>query len=204
MRGCLIALAVLAALAVAAAIAGPLFILPATTTSSRATPLAEVTVSTESAASLDEKIGGIETVAASTQATSKPTPVTLRVTEQELTSKAAELISRSSGHSQYEAKNVQIHLLPGEVLATASVRVSGFDLPLTIKARVEAEDGKPKVTVTEADLGPLPLPGNLKDQIVSVFQTELSQIWVDSPVEIQEIRIEQGMATITGLAKPTQ
>ncbi len=202
MRGCLIALTVLAALAVAAAIAGPLFVLPATTTSSRATPLADVTVSTESAASLDEKIGGIETAVASTQATSKPTLVTLRITEQELTSKAAELLSKDSAQSQYEIRNVQIRLLPDEVLTTASVKMGGFDLPLTIKAQMEAKDGRPAVTVTEMDLGPVPLPGNLKDQITNTFQSEMSKVWADSPIEIQEIRIEQGVAIISGLAKP--
>jgi len=202
MKGCLIALAVLAALAVAAAIAGPLAILPATTTSSRSSPSPEATVSQESAPSLNEKLSGLETAVASTRTGS--TPITLRITEQELTSKAAELLSKDSAQSQYEIRNVQIHLLPGEVLTTASVKMGGFDLPLTVRAQMEAKDGRPVATVTEMDLGPVPLPGNLKDQITSTFQSEMSKVWADSPIEIQEIRIEQGEAIISGLAKPKQ
>lgn len=202
MKGCLVALAVLAALAVAAAIAGPLAILPATTTSSRSSPSPEATVSLESAPSLNEKISGLETAVASTRTSSAP--ITLRITEQELTSKAAELLSKDSAQSQYDIRNVQIRLLPGEVLTTASVKMGGFDLPLTIKAQMEAKDGRPAVTVTEMDLGPMPLPGSLRDQITNTFQSEMSKIWADSPIEIQEIRIEQGVAIISGLAKPKQ
>lgn len=198
MRSCFSVLGVLVvAIAILAVVAAFLMRPP-----EGATQPAKVKPSTEAAASLDQKIAEVEKAVTSAQKDAKPTPMTLRVTEQELTSKVAQWQAESGDSSAFQIRDPQIRLLPGEIVSTARVNWRGLDLPLAVTAQVKVQGGKPEVMVQSVKLGELPVPGSVRDQIVDMIQEQMSAFWADLPIQIQDIRIEQGLAIITGVALP--
>lgn len=199
MRGCVTILGILVVV-VALATAAVFFLLMRTPDS--ASQLAEVKPSTEAVASLDQKIAEVEKAVASAQKESKPVPMTLRVTEEELTSKAAHWLEQSADSSAFQVRDPQIHLLPGEIVSTGRVNWNGLDSPLVVTAQVRVQGGKPEVAVQSVELGGLPVPGSVKDQIVDMIHEQMTALWAGLPIQIQDIRLEQGSATITGVAIP--
>ncbi len=197
MKACLTILGIL--VVIVAMAAGAAFYLLGRTPES-VSQLPEVKVSKDASASFDQKIAQVGQAVSTAQKTSKPVPVTLRVTEQELTSKVAEIGTLQSGELQ--ARDVQIRLVPGKIVTTAKVSFMGLDVPVTLTATVSVRDGKPHVVVQNVQFGGLPLPDTLKNQLVDTIQWQMDEAWEDLPVQVQEVRIEQGVAIITGLAKP--
>lgn len=198
MKGCLIVLGILVMVIILVA-GTAVLLLPV---SPDATPLPEVQVSSEASVDLDKKLGELEQTVSNAETSLTPVPVTLHITEEELTAKAAQLMADDTGFSQLEAKDLQIHLLPDKIVCTAKVRMSGLDLPLTVNSRVEVIDDKPEVVVENVEMGRFPLPAGIQAQIVDTVETQMNEIWTDIPILVEEVRVEQGSAIITGQTKP--
>ena len=162
MKGCLILLGALVVIVVVAAAA---LLLLVTIQSHEVSEQPPVPISTEAAESFDKKIGAVETAIATSEKSTKPVPVTLTITEQELNSKVAEALRENPDTSGLNPRNVQVRLLPGEIVTTAAVPLGGFDTSITITSLVTISGGKPQLTVQSVRAGGLPLPGFIQDQI---------------------------------------
>lgn len=161
----------------------------ATQAPANATP---IPVSTEALENLQENVQSAAATAQSGQ------PVTLTVTEQQLTSLVAfELQSQE----QPIMTDPQVRLQNGQIIVTGNVTQQGISAPLNavLTPSVDAQ-GKPHFEIVSAKVGPLPVPqsilDNLTEQMNRSFASELSA-QTDNMI-IEDIAIGDGVMTITG------
>ena len=88
------------------------------------------------------------------------------------------------------------------MIITANISFQGIDAPVTITSQVGVQQGQPTITVQSMQFGSLPVPSVFQDQIASQIQSSLAQVWAGVPIEVQDIQIQEGVMTITGIAKP--
>jgi len=97
---------------------------------------------------------------------------------------------------------LQVHLAEDKIVATARFDAGGIEVPVVVTAKVTVQDGKPQVTVEKTDLGRLPVPQAIKDQINSLVDSNISPALTDMPVDLSKLKIEKGQISIEGLVKP--
>ncbi|MFQ5924609.1 MAG: hypothetical protein ACE5IE_01255 [Dehalococcoidia bacterium] len=154
-----------------------------------------VEVTDEAAESFDQKAEGL------VQEIEQSHPgeeVALAITEEEATSKLAELAA--ADQLPLEMNRFQIHFDEGMVGAFAIVDL-GIDMQVALQAKIEAEDGKPKITIESLNFGRLPIPRTLVDQVMIAIMKQLGERWESVPMELQDITIEDGKLTIIGVTK---
>lgn len=153
-----------------------------------------VPVTDEAAESFDQNIEDFEQEIAQAY---RGEEVTLVITEEEATSKLAELAAEQL---PLQMNRVQIHFDEGMVGGFAIVDL-GIDVQVAVQAKIEAEDGKPKITVESLNVGRLPIPSTLVDQVMIAIMRQLGERWESVPVELQDITIEDGELTIIAETK---
>ena len=153
-----------------------------------------VPVTDEAAESFDQNIEDFEQEIAQAY---RGEEVTLVITEEEATSKLAELAAEQL---PLQMNRVQIHFDEGMVCGFAIVDL-GIDVQVAFQAKIEAEDGKPKITVESLNFGRLPIPSTLVDQVMIAIMRQLGERWESVPVELQDITIEDGELTIIAETK---
>lgn len=154
-----------------------------------------VPVTDEAAESFDQNIEDFEQEIAQAYPGEE---VTLVITEEEATSKLAELAA--ADQLPLEMNRVQIHFDEGMVCGFAIVDV-GTDVQVALQARIEAEDGKPKITIESLNFGRLPIPNTLVDQVMVAIMRQLGERWESVPVELHDITIKDGKLTVIAVTK---
>jgi uncharacterized protein YpmS len=158
-------------------------------------PTAEATpipVSTEAVENLEEDLQ-----AAATEITSGH-PVTVRVTEEQLTSLVAFEMEKQDPPVLTEP---QVLLRDGQIQLTGNVNQGGINAPLKIAIEASVDDqGELHYDIISGSLGPLPLP----DAILNELTTQLDNVLGNnlSPettnVVIEDLAINDGELLITG------
>jgi len=156
---------------------------------------APVPVSDEAAESFDQKVEDFEQEIAQAYPGEE---VALVITEEEATSKLAELAAAEQ--LPLEMNRVKINFNEGMVCGFAIVDV-GIEVQVALQAKIEAEDGKPKITIESLNFGRLPVPRTLVDQVMIAIMRQLGERWESVPVELHDITIEDGKLTIIGVMK---
>ncbi|MFQ5987679.1 MAG: hypothetical protein ACE5H6_02385 [Dehalococcoidia bacterium] len=154
-----------------------------------------VPVTDEAAESFDQKVDGLVQEIAQAHPRKE---VTLVITEEEATSKLAELAA--ANQLLLEMNHVKIHFDEGMVGGFAIVDL-GIDVQVAFQAKIDAEDGKPKITIERLNFGRLPVPRTLVDQVMVAVMRQLGERWEGVPVELQDINIEDGKLTFIGVMK---
>lgn len=154
-----------------------------------------VAVTDEAAESLDNKIEAFQQQIAQASVGER---VTLVITEEEATSKLAQLADL--GQLPVDIDYVQIHFNDGRVCGFAIVDL-GIDMQVALQAKIGAEEGKPDITIESFNLGRLPIPRTLIDQVMSAVMRQMEEQVENIPIELEEVTIENGEMIIRGVTK---
>lgn len=129
------------------------------------------------------------------EATAVPGPVTLEATDQELTSYVVGLLQ--SGEGEFPARDMQIRFGDGYVEIWATfIEIAPTDVPVYVRGTVTAESGQLVFTLLEANAGPFPIPGAMRESIAQSFSETLAEASLGLTVD--EVQIEPGRAVLTG------
>jgi len=146
----------------------------------------------EAADSLDENI---ETLKQEIEDAAIGENLTLVITEEEATSKLDRLAR--DGNLSVEIQHPQIYFGDGMVRAFAKVDM-GIDVQVAIQAKIGVvEDGKPDITIESLNLGKIPIPKTLINNVMPALERELEERWADLSVTLREITLEDGVMTVT-------
>ena len=161
-------------------------------TRSQAPANREIPISTESVENLEATL---ETAAGTVQAGQ---PVTVVVTETQMTTLVA---GELQNQTDPVLSDPQIYLRDGQIQVHGNVHQSGLSLPISMNIDVSVdEQGQPEYEVASANLGPLPLPQSVLDQIEAQVDRALAGYTTSETnrMIIHDITIADGEMTITG------
>lgn len=164
-----------------------------------ASGLPPVPASTEAAAAFDEKVLAVQAAVDAAKQTGTAQPVSLVLTEAELTSKAALAVRSFTGG--VIPTDPQIHLRPGNVVLTAGISVQGFPMKLAVTAIPVVVEGRPSFSIDEIDT-PLPLPDGVKKEIDDQIAKILSPESLALGFEVTTIEVQEGRLLLEGIARP--
>ena len=125
---------------------------------------------------------------------------TFLVLTEEDGSKLIELATELKG-IPIKSRIAEIEFVPDRVLAVIDAKVYGFEIKVAIATKVEVEDGKPKITVEEVNIGKLPLPAAIKKRISELISQKIESLLPDLPLKLEDIRITEEQF-IVRLASP--
>lgn len=168
--GCLATLLVLALAALAVAVLG----FRAATTPY--VSLAAVSTSSADATSAQQKISQVATAADQAHSSGKPAPVTITLSDGEMTSLASDALTLAGQTGSLPPiDEVVVHAAgAGTVQAQARVHFVFVTLPLYLALHLTSPDQKGfDVTVTDARLGTIPLPAGLVGGIIDQVRRQV-------------------------------
>jgi hypothetical protein len=121
------------------------------------------------------------------QVTSNTGPFTIAITDRELTSYLVGLAQ--SGAGEFPAKDMKLAFGDGYVEIWATfIEIAPSDLPVYIRATVRAIGGEPVFYITQANAGPFPVPGAMRELISQSLGETLAELQFGLNVEQVEIR----------------
>jgi len=138
----------------------------------------------------------------STVAQSKPgTEISLTLTQEEVNSKINEELKAVDLPEGFSIENVNVNLVDGKLLLSADAKYLIFTGKAGIEASVEIVNGNPSIVVQDVDVGKLPIPQNLQDQLEDLIPKEGVIQLSDLPFNTQNIQIVNGELIIEGATK---
>lgn len=185
-------LAVLAALGLAALACGPSLGLGAPTP-----PASPIPVSSEAA-------GQLEGVWGTAIANAKDNQVTVVMTEEQLTSYAALKLTSTPNMPITEP---QIYLRNGKIYLFGKVKTNNLTLPAALTLSVTpTATGAVSVTIEDANLGPMPVPSSLRDELASNLNDAIAQNAgaTNTGFKVTDIAIADGTLTVMGTLTQSQ
>lgn len=155
-------------------------------------PQEQIPVSTEAVQNLEEALATAAVTAQSGQ------PVTITMTEEQLTSLVAlELQSQESPMLQ----EPQVFLRDGQITVTGKVQQSGLTAPLTLVLDVGVDpQGQLVYQVVSGSLGPFPIPETTLDDLTQQLNRVMSG-YIGAETEnvlVEDVQIANGSLTLTG------
>jgi len=158
-------------------------------------PPTVVPVSTEAATSLEQQVEAAKTAAAQNGL------MTLTVTESQATSVLAAKLAENPDPFITEP---QVFLRNNEVQVYGKANQGSFqaNVRIVLAASIDAE-GKPVLTITSADFGPLPAPEGLNKTISAFIEEAFTGALgpAASGLRLESIAIADGVMTLTGRLK---
>jgi hypothetical protein len=128
-------------------------------------------------------------------AAAQPGPFSLTLTDQELTSYVIGLLQ--SGEGEFPARDMQILFREGYVEIWATfIDIAPSDVPAYVRATVQARDGQLDLEILEANGGPFPVPGAMRELLSQVLSESLAEL--DLALSVREVTISPGQATVRG------
>jgi hypothetical protein len=127
--------------------------------------------------------------------TSTAGPFTIAITDQELTSYLVGLAQ--SGAGEFPAKDMKLAFSDGcvEIWATF-VEIAPSDVPVYVKGTVSAMDGQLVFAIMQAQAGPFPVPGAMRELISQSLSETLAELQFD--LEIENVEIHRGEMVLSG------
>jgi hypothetical protein len=147
--------------------------------------------------SFDQKLDAVDTeIKAAVQAGEKR-ELNLVITEKEANSKLAQMLAEG----QLPLKRILINFGDGYFVTYAVVDAPVIDAKTGIIGRIEVADGKPKVVITEFNLGKLTLPESAKGRVEQLVNILVSLQLSDVPVDITYVEFNDHQLTVTGTTR---
>ena len=116
-------------------------------------------------------------------------------TDQELTSYVIGLLQ--SGEGEFPARDMQILFREGYVEIWATfIDIAPTPIPAYVRATVTARDGGLDLAILEANGGPFPLPGAMRELFSRVLSDSLAEL--ELALAIDEVTVSPGEMTLTG------
>lgn len=165
-----------------------------------------VPVTAEAAQRLESKVESFIEQLDQAGKTGEQRRVTIEITEEELNSFIARELPRLQKEVDFpfEVESVWVSLREGQARVTAQVNIAGFTPKLSATVGINVEDGVLKVDLKEIDLGRLPLPGLLKEQIDRFLQEGVDLSQMDLPFELRKVVIKDGKLIVEGVSKGSE
>jgi hypothetical protein len=158
-------------------------------------PEQHIQVSTEA---VDELEYAMQTAVAVGKASGQETLV---ITEPQLTSYLA---ARLKTQAQPIFTNPQVYLQDGQIQIYGTAQQGYFqaNLEIIVTAGVD-EQGQPKIRLTSADFGPIPVPAGLKDAVTAAIQEAYTGAIGPTAIgfRLESITVANGTMTIVGRTK---
>ncbi len=119
--------------------------------------------------------------------TDRPGPFEIVLTDREMTSYIVGLAQ--SGAGEFPAKDMKLQFNDGylEIWATF-IEVAPSDLPVYVRATAEAVDGDVVFHIEQANAGPFPVPGAMRELIAASLSETLAELNFALDVESVEVR----------------
>lgn len=175
---------------------------------------AKLVPSTPTSSSEDKVIGFYQAIA-EVAATGESREVVLTFTEAEVNEQAGKIMTQMEipADIPLEIKSVSIDLQPGNNLLTVvDTTILGFGAKLKVDTSVSIRDGRPDVSINKVSFGMIPVPGAVKDQIVSLIRQQTDRILVALTeagtgvvdLEFIDITIDEDILSVTVLISKTE
>jgi hypothetical protein len=120
---------------------------------------------------------------------------TIEVSDRELTSYVLMLLQ--SGAGQFPARDMQVEFGDGYVdLWATFVEIAPTDLPTFVRATVEAVDGRLVFDILQANAGPIPVPGAMREMIARVLSETLDELVPG--LSVQRVEVKPGKVVLSG------
>ena len=162
--------------------------------------VSSVTVSEEIARSLDSKL---EDFGEQLAAASEGEQLSLILTDDEITSKLVQELSRGDVDLPLDIKDPRITFVDDKVVASGEVDLSGFHTTVSVEVQVQVQNDKLQLIIDEVSLGRLPLPdvvlNRIKEGLIPEEEVLIDLDQVDIPMDIKGIRIEDGQIILEGV-----
>jgi hypothetical protein len=127
-------------------------------------PMTPLPTSTELAHQLRDRVNELR---------AGPDRVTIEVSDEELTSYVVGRLQ--SGAGEFPARDMQIRFDERYVHIWATfIDVAPTDIPVYVRATVEAKDGELVFFIRQANAGPFPVPGALREMISQILSESLA------------------------------
>ena len=123
---------------------------------------------------------------------------TLTVTDEEITSLVAQALAEQQQQSGIPSpvNNPQVYFRNGRIETYATLQLSdALAVPGMVAMSITIEDGRPVFTIEEVDVGPLPVPVSLLEELTDQMNRILRENL--GAVTITDIQIGEGQMTIT-------
>ena len=152
----------------------------------------------QAAQSLDTKWNNFDSTIAQSSA---GTPVTVTLTQEEVNSKVNAELTTVALPDGLTVSNVNVNLKDSQILLSADLKYSVFSGRAGMTATVQIVDGQPTVVVTAVDMGSLPIPQSVKDQLTGLISG--ASLFQESTAAFvtQSVQITDGEIIISGITK---
>ncbi len=131
------------------------------------------------------------------------TKVSLNVTQEELTSKVNEELKSAQAQlpPNLSIGNVSINLQDGKVLVSAPIKYYAIEGAAGMEVAVQTVNGTPAIVVDNIDMGKLPIPDAIKNQITGMIPNNGVISLGNLPVDVTGIQIVNGQLIMNGVTK---
>jgi hypothetical protein len=130
-----------------------------------------------------------------TQATSRRGSFTIAITDQELSSYVIGLLQ--SGEGEFPARDMQLAFGDGYLQVWATfIDIAPVDIPMYVRATVEARDGALEFHIQDAVAGPFAVPGAMRELISRSLSETLAEQQLG--LSIESVHVEPGELILAG------
>ena len=149
-------------------------------------PMTPVPISRELAVEMRERVN---------EAKSRSGTVEIAVTDQELTSYVVGLLQ--SGAGEFPARDMQIRFGDGVVEVWATfIDIAPSEIPAYVRGAIVVVDGALVFQIEQANAGPFPVPGALRETISQILSESLDELQIG--IEFERVRILKGEMIVLG------
>jgi hypothetical protein len=147
------------------------------------------------AQALDARLASAQATIRQNAAAGRHVPVSLAVTDAELTAKINAAISQ--GDVQAPISDVRVNTVPGQMnISGQATKVAIISVPFTMTAVPRAAGGKAQLQVSSMQLAGMPMPAPLAAQLTGLVGTD--NLLGDVPLTVTSFRAEQGRLVVEG------
>lgn len=129
------------------------------------------------------------------------TAVTMNLTQEEITSKINAELKTVDLPEGLTVGNVTVNLVDGKLLLSAAVKYSVVQGNAGMELNIVTVNGTPSLVVKDIDMGMLPIPQALKDQLTNLIPKGGVIGLSDLPVDITGIQIIDGQLVMAGITR---
>ena len=152
----------------------------------------------QAAQSLDTKWNNFDSTIAQS---SSGTPVTVTLTQEEVNSKVNAELTTVELPDGLTVSNLNVNLRDSQILLSADLKYSVFSGRAGMTAAIQIINGQPTVVVTDVDMGSLPIPQSMQDQLTGLISG--ASLFQESTAAfiMQNVQITGGEIIISGITK---
>lgn len=201
LRGLVVALGLIGMLVLAALLTGYYLYSLTPQIQTKVTPILP---DEKAAISFEEKIASFKIEIEDAVSAGQKREINLQVTEKEINAKVSKELAKAKSTGKPLIEKMIVNLRNsnnGEFLVYAELEVPGINAKTGLIGRVAIVNDKPRIMISDLDLGKLPLPESLNSTAERLLNFVVDIKLADLPLTITSVEIKNRQITITGLTK---